>query len=948
MQNFTEYTETDPSAKVAITVTTLTATAVGGEDAYVVKPAPFAEFYDGWNHRFETSASAAAGLSRVLVWGVTKDLLTDIGGYCTSWTSGVLLVWEYDGANYKLRLLQVGGVSDASSNLSASVTYYVECRRYAATATVVIYSNAAYTTVVDTITIAMSDARDRYSEHYILATYGLGEFVQPTVKGVYAMECDSLTGWTLGGTGTAEILPAGQLHILPGVNAYRFASRATGSAAVSRNVIIEAKVYTDAIGTNASNNKIRITYATKDHTVEVFVCTDGLYIYNTSGGYTLATGWAGATAGHWYRVILAVDYATGVCRPYIKEDAGAWTALGTVVCHALDQPAGTMTMLCWRGASGASECHFDYMYAGEGDVVLGFFTNTMTVTVANLYAPTFHMLQPIHIGRALMPDYSHDGEVLPGTGWTETEGSGTTIELSSAEKYEGTNSIKITASGTSNVKLSRTITAPAYNCDASWYAKIASLSDGHLARLFYMRYSSGTPADERVAVAGVLRSGANYYWVIITKTGTAAYVLSGIYRHVVSLDTWYLASLVSVQPQNGLNLIVDGRCVVSALNPFSGVLQPNEIGMGSPGGEITYQNTSVVYLDALRVYTTKIILAAGASIMPDGSIIITATSNNQIANSVSEKLEIIRVNVSTRAMTHLHTIDYNAAGDGGTGIVVNGNDVYLFAFTELNATYHFGMYVYKSTDNLATYALVYTLENNNYLIMPSQIVEGGKILCCNWNWPWGGALSTSFVDYGRYNTADNTMEMTVSRLCSPNEHGTGFGPNEAKIWRNGAGNLTAIIRGDKDGETIQIQGIKISTDNGATWGALNMVTSLRSVGAITRPQLLSDGTMFASYYRSAYGVGYQDGQAPFIGRLNPATMEVLDERSIGIPDDDTWTGIGNGNLIASPDESFFYYQSTNSSAYTFIAQYGEASTWEPTPVGGFPVIHRRQRMRRAA
>lgn len=174
--DFTTFTETDASARLTVTSTKITVTALqDSETARVVKDMGAAHFSGDYEHLVTVYCSNATvtGLPNV-VWGVSNISNGNIAGggmgsdanwlrmYEETSTSASLFLQENDGGS---------GYTDANTTLSLNTPYYLKVKRDEAvgsfgTLYCYIYSDSGRTTLVDTLTVTLHTSKKDYQYLY--------------------------------------------------------------------------------------------------------------------------------------------------------------------------------------------------------------------------------------------------------------------------------------------------------------------------------------------------------------------------------------------------------------------------------------------------------------------------------------------------------------------------------------------------------------------------------------------------------------------------------------------------------------------------------------------------------------------------------------------------------------------------------------------------------------
>lgn len=163
-QDFTTYTETDPTSKITVTSTKIDVAAIPEEDdAFVVKDFGASHFTD-FDHDFEVYIdSATTNGIHAIVWGVSNaaDMVsTD--------ANAKLFVRAYDDTTPEL------AVGDQNNQVSVTVSnntlYYCTVVRSGTTLTLSVYSDSGRTSLVGSNNLTVVSTAFRYL--YGFANYG--------------------------------------------------------------------------------------------------------------------------------------------------------------------------------------------------------------------------------------------------------------------------------------------------------------------------------------------------------------------------------------------------------------------------------------------------------------------------------------------------------------------------------------------------------------------------------------------------------------------------------------------------------------------------------------------------------------------------------------------------------------------------------------------------------
>jgi len=185
-EDFTTYTEVDPNSNIVVTASTITATNMTyGDHAYVYFNKGAAnkdsKYFTALRARFATSSSVSStGGQAVMVLGLSNE----VGDGRSQFTTGLTVEWSLSTTEVKLRIWEDGGgaSNDITAALSADTTYYCEYRWVGGSqVNLLIYSDSAYTTLVDTLTITNATFGATYRNVYGMGSVGTSGTTTATV-----------------------------------------------------------------------------------------------------------------------------------------------------------------------------------------------------------------------------------------------------------------------------------------------------------------------------------------------------------------------------------------------------------------------------------------------------------------------------------------------------------------------------------------------------------------------------------------------------------------------------------------------------------------------------------------------------------------------------------------------------------------------------------------------
>jgi len=897
-QKLTDWTELDPNSKIAISANSIVATSFGNPDGYVYRQFTVDQF-DGWRHRMSVRGHNLTGAGcEVLLWGVTRETLAQSSPLSFgSWTSGVQLILTSDSGSNTLKIKDVtSGAFDVSALLTDDQTYYVELRRHYKHVDVLMFSDSAYETPVDTISLTAISGTERYSVNYLLSGSGASA---PSYEGIgdppswdkLDEAWTSLPGiWSSAGTGTYAIEPAGQLHMAPSASSYR-QNTTTLAAWSTTQFTIEFRHYFDGMGTNASGNISYFDMRDSLHLHSVGIAVDGVWALDSAGNYVQVSANPTST-GVWYDWRFIVDSVNHTFIVERKADGGSWTRHASWTSMKSDtstpgylQPGGM-----WRGSSGSSELHRDYTRIAAGRYYNIDLTVSMDVTVVDVQFNDIRFSGHIFLGKFIPGTIENDCETFP-NGFTPNIGSGCTLERSGAWKKTGTYSWHIVGSGENTCGASQAFTPAAIDKvhEANLTYRLASLADGHTARICYLKKSTGY-----VEQAGITRSGADYFWSI-TKYNNATWTQT-LSRIPCDPDTNYDVRMQYNPASNNTNLYINGMLVLQTSN-MSSMAYPGEFGLGSAGGEGTFPGTYEAYFDDVWFGMNFLVFPTMCA-MADGNFCIAANYQERHAGNVRNSIKIFTLNKSTGAVALAQTIP--APGTITlyvSKLVSHGSSMYMFCQREGYATGNPNLQttVYKSADDSVNFSSVCVRNADG--IYASNLIENGKICCAGWAYDVNSWLLGQVYNVW-YDTATDTFDANKG-LIADQYTIADRAPNESTFYRvPGSNALRCLVRFDlTNGGADRSIAYLDSADDGATWGGLTRPTHFQRSGGEPKvvPDTDDDGTniVWMSIYRSA---GTGDSATSVMLQARSSDLEILNEKTLGMASGAIDNEPGNGDM----------------------------------------------------
>src|SRR3990167_2998644 len=337
----------------------------------------------------------------------------------------------------------------------------------------------------------------------------------------------------------------------------------------------------------------------------------------------------------------------------------------------------------------------------------------------------FTISQFTDISRYVPGTLEHDFETYPGTGWTESEPAGTTLEQSSAWTSEGTYSLHIVgkSDGTDDAALSHTFTAPTY---ANWMAvadvKLASLADGDKAQFLTLKKASNSYG----VTACIVRDGSVYRWALYKYSGAWTEYLADADCNP-AVDTKYNIKLhyyTQIGSSYCYSLYVDGQLVLDIDAATLASHYPDKVVLGHVTTSTRNVNADR-YIDGFWFDNMNVARMSSIIATDDDELSVATTwrwAHPFVEDGSAKDTKVLKSsNLSTSPTFALkQTIDdFNPGLDQGLNTMhklANG-DIYYFngggpePFTGWTDYY---MYPYKSTDDGETFSKIVGVSLNEY------------------------------------------------------------------------------------------------------------------------------------------------------------------------------------------------------------------------------------------
>lgn len=164
-QTYTGYSETDTSTRLTVAATTLTIADLDtDEDMRLIKDFTASYFSGDFEHTLKINVTTGTGAEACYVWALTNSVANPIGSLITANTDLLALEW-LNGTLVLIERNSTVSTTDTSSSLSLSTNYYLRVVRDEAVGTYgtlycYIYTDPEYTTIVDTLTVTLTETND--------------------------------------------------------------------------------------------------------------------------------------------------------------------------------------------------------------------------------------------------------------------------------------------------------------------------------------------------------------------------------------------------------------------------------------------------------------------------------------------------------------------------------------------------------------------------------------------------------------------------------------------------------------------------------------------------------------------------------------------------------------------------------------------------------------------
>lgn len=514
------FTEDDPGGYVTIDATKVTATNMANDELTQV-------YYDGGYREFTGSqVRLKVSISSVNTMDVAILALSNATTQRNNWTDGLIVGI---GADQKIYIKDVFS-TDTDTLVSAMATdstpYYLEFRRHSYRVTVKVYSDAAYSTLIDTITISATygvsgeiKGYDGFSNLFVLQSGAVGSGAPTWVD---TEHWTSLSGTTVGTCTPTnlEITSSTYLHSVAGLSTicgkYRdLSSYFDDSPSAEDTHTFEVRNKISYLGTaTATAPRAHFIFQTGEYSFHARVFSD--YIGVRGAGAVWDDTHAETTStGTWYTWRFVIDQSGGSpnLKIYRKEDAGSFALINEWTnIYAYTGQEGYIYSAYGNSSSGTSQdIEEDYIKYAVGLSSLSIEANVV-VDEVEVFRFTKTMYRDLN---EFADDHvsSHDGETVTPTGWTSNAPAGSTVATSTDWASTGTYSLKISETTAGNAHIYDDVSGDSDTTDETWLIggtfRLGSMADGDV-----MGVVSGKVDTSTYSTVEIHRSGSDYYWRI--------------------------------------------------------------------------------------------------------------------------------------------------------------------------------------------------------------------------------------------------------------------------------------------------------------------------------------------------------------------------------------------------------------------------------------------------
>ena len=927
--DFTGFDEYDPDSEITVTSTSITA---GAQAEGSVKKYLGFEFNAGLKQRFSTSVTSVASDGGAGVWASTDET-----GEAGTWTEGLIVYWNVSSGTPTLNLKDIGeDNTDTSSSLSASTTYYCEVFKHWEKATLKIYSDLDYSTLVDTLTIT-TDSMQRSStvySYFAYGTYDTPDFSEP---------CDSTAGYTPIGSVTVDDYDTdGKGDELfkgnPVEGTYCRLARDIGTFGDNSTFIWESRYNELGSYAGSGNTTTYVFYDAPDRIV-FKVYTDK--ITNTTGAGT--DDQALTTENNiWYTWKIEVDWDGNTYDVYRKaEDEDDFTHIHQYTSlNTTGSADGLIYIMYDYWASGEDQFHQYMNYFNAWEDGKSVTTDSVPVIVGNLETFAIERTGYNHLQKALTFDLTDDFANI--SSWTtqNTDGSNACAASNNTVVYNGTASMYQTFT-------------PASSPIANYLAFEGQFEAFDVGQYKFLGGSRGSSGYQAQAV--IRRIGSKYYAGLrMANTGGDGY-MEAWGKKELSVDTDYVFEIG--QGNETTFLLIDGQLICHNDKKGTSCGAVDRVFFGDYSGTDynDADNANDVTINYVRFLKSQAYYHGSSLIIaPNGDLVMgTRQSDEHSFVDTSGKAYIMKSADSGVTWTLEQSID-NASSDDGFGNGHRGTSINDNMMFELRS----GTFEYwGSEDNGDTWSeLTSNEEQDDYFEVDGEPTEHGgtygrfvEFLQHGGDWGyweyqlenWGGDYSSSNVCVA-FRSIEDWSKTTGSEICGHGEDGqTGFDPNETAMFRipdglTNAGRLIAIVRWD-DMNNLSTQ-IPYCTWYYSDSSNADLMTT--GAGQWTYGGDLK-GDPYNWGYMSGAPKGVVVGDYLLIhGRIQDSDKNVADTLlKVSLADDDflqisksyvwsygksTWLETGNPSVVADPDNPNKVYVVTSAGTtqfYDFTLEY---------------------------
>ena len=444
-ENFTTYTEIDPNSHITVTSASKIdfAGLTRNEDAYVYKNFGADYFGNDFTINFDAQLTSGDASINIYVCALANLLDDGYGIEVTSADSLITTNLVNVSGDYRIYLKEAssGALYNTYYSVSAATTYYLTMRRnvFDLMLYLDIYSDSGRTTKLTTLSLELHQHYNfkylypvqSYNSGHALVGTGFVQNLEITSNGVPTQMAninevviENFTSYTEVDSTSAITVSADTVSVTDSLTT---ASHVYLDKGAEHYTGLRARFNTQVTGTATGQT---IVWGVSDVGGNFSTWTKGIYVkWNyASSVYNLIFGNISGTTVQSINLSASTTYYCEVRRHY--KWAELWIATDAEFTNIINR-------LIIRSIVDLNTFRYAVALSTNGT------TATVACSTSNRRDYTFQFQDYSNTDYAITPTVSHDGETYPGSGWTETKPTGSTIEQSGTWKKNGSYSVHI-------------------------------------------------------------------------------------------------------------------------------------------------------------------------------------------------------------------------------------------------------------------------------------------------------------------------------------------------------------------------------------------------------------------------------------------------------------------------------------------------------------------------